>query len=523
MLFAVVGLTLLMACTNLAALLLAHAAARRREITIRLATGAKRSRLVRQLLVEGALLAIGGALAGLALAWWGVRALLALIAAGPAPIPIEVHPDLRIAGFTAGVAMVTTLLFSLAPAVRATGVDVARGLKEDTPASSSTRFGAIRVLVVVQIATALLLLSGATLFGRTLSNLRSVRLGFNPHQLIVFDVALASNGYRGERVVQFFPRLLDRLRQVRGVTGATLVGQRLVDGIVSNGPITVEGSTAKRCSVYFNWVGPDFLDVLQMPLASGRTLETRDMTPAAMAAVVNETAARECFDGVAIGKRYRRGDSVTEVVGVVKDAIYDRVRREPPPTVLLPYTSFSSISPQTTVVVRTAGDSAEAVAGIRRAVGELDRTLPLVRLKTMETQIDDTLAQERLFASLVSLFGVIALALSGVGLYGLVASSVTSRTREIGVRMALGARRVSVLRMVLQQVALTALAGIVLGLPATWALSRLVETQLFGVKPHDPAAMAIAALGIVATAIAAAIWPALRAIRIDPVRALRYE
>ncbi len=522
-LFAVVALTLLMACTNLAALLLARAATRQREITIRLATGAKRSRLIRQLLVEGALLAIGGALAGLALAAWGVRALLALIAAGPAPILIDIHPDLRIVGFTATVAVLTTLLFSLAPAVRATGVDVARGLKEDTPASSSTRFGAIRVLVALQIAVALLLLSGATLFDRTLSNLRSVHLGFNPHRLIVFDVAPASNGYRGESVAQFYPRLLDRLRQVRGVTGATLVGQRLVDGGSSSGPISVEGSTANRCNVNFNWVGPDFFDVLQMPLVGGRTLETRDMTPAPQVAVVNEAAARKCFGGVALGKRCRRGDSVIEVAGVVKDAIYEQVRRESPPTVFRPYPSFPALGQQMTVVVRSTGNSAEAVSGIRQAVGELDRTLPLMRLKTMEAQVDDTLAQERLFASLVSLFGVITLALAGVGLYGLVASSVTSRTREIGLRMALGARRVSVLRMVLRQVALTAVAGIALGLPATWALSRLIETQLFGVKPHDLAALAIPAAGVVATAIAAALWPALRAIRIDPVRALRYE
>jgi predicted permease len=522
-LFTVVALALLMVCINLAALLLAHAASRRREIMIRLATGAKRSRLIRQMLVEGALLATGGALGGVALAWWGVRALLALIAAGPTPILIDARPDLRIAGFTTAVTVLTTLFFSLAPAIRATGVDVARGLKENTPASSGTRFGAIRALVTVQIAAALLLLSGAALFGRTLSNLRSVHLGFNAHQLLVFDVAPEANGYRGPRTVQFFPRLLDRLRQVRGVTGATLAGQRLVDGISSSGPITVEGSAAKRCSVYFNWVGPDFFSVLQMPLVGGRTLEARDMTSAFRAAVVNEAASRKCFDGVATGKRFRRGDSAAEVVGVVKDAIYDRVNREPPPTVFFPYPAFSSMWPQMTVLVRTAGDSAEAIAGIRQAVRELDRTLPLVRLKAMNAQVDDTLAQERLLASLVSLFGVITLVLAGLGLYGLVASSVTSRTREIGVRMALGASRISVLRMVLQQVLVTAAAGVALGLSATWPLSRLIESQLFGVKPHDPAALAIAAAGVVATAAAAAIRPALRAVKIDPVRALRYE
>ncbi len=522
-LFVVVGLTLLMACTNLAALLLAHVGARQREITIRLASGANRGRLIRQLLVEAALLSTGGVLVGLAFASWGVRALLALIAVGRTPILMDVPQDLRVLGFTTAVALLTTMFFAVAPAVRATAVDLARGLREDTPASSATRFGAIRVLVSLQIAVAMLLLSGATLFSRTLSNLRSVQLGFNPRQLVVFDIDPASNGYRDERLVQFYPHLVDRLRQVSGVTGVTLAGQRLIDGIFSNGRITVEGASNARCSVFFNWVGPEFFEVHQMAVVAGRGLEKRDMVAAPTRAVVNETAARACFGGAPLGRRYRRGESTAEVVGVVRDAVYDRLRNEPPPTVFFPYPSFSPTSPPMSVVVRSAGSTVQSVSGIRRAMAEIDPNLPLVRLKTMEAQLEDTLAQERLFASLVSIFGAISLTLACVGLYSLVASAVTRRTREIGVRIALGATRSSVLRMLLQQVALAALVGVALGLPAVWTLSHLVENQLFGVKPHDPASLGIAALIVVVAALAAAIRPALKAIRIDPVRALRYE
>jgi predicted permease len=529
-LMSVVGLTLLMACANLAGLLLARAAARQKEIMLRLAVGASRSRLVRQLLVEGAVLSAAGAVAALAFAWWGVRALVAMAASGSAPIPVDVSPDARVFAFTAAVSLATTFLFALAPALRATRVDVAGGLKQDTAAAPAIRsFGMGSVLVVVQVAVALVLLVGATLFTRSLANLRSLPLGFNQHNVVVFDIAPGENGYDEVRGNQLYMRLRERLNQTRGVMRASLSRYRLIGGWVSNGPILPDGKPdPKGVQSDWNLVGPDFFETTGIPVIAGRGLELRDMAPTPRVAVMNETLARQCFGGESpVGRRFRvswRKDWDVEVIGVVKDAKFDRLRGDPPATFYAPYTQATyGFQPQMSFEVRTAGNTAEAIAGIRRAVADVDRTLPIMNVKTQETQIDDSLTQEHVFATLVSLFSAITLALACVGLYGSVAYTVTRRTRELGVRMALGASRIRVLRMLLGQVALTVAAGLALGLPATWMLTRIVESQLYGIKPHDPASMAIACIGVACVAAAAALLPAQRAMRIDPVRALRYE
>ena len=528
-LMAVVGLTLLMACANLAGLLLARATARQREIMLRLAVGASRGRLVRQLLSEGAVLSVIGAVAGLAFAWWGVRALQALVASGSAPIPVDVAPDARVFGFTAAVSLATTFLFALAPALRATRVDVARGLKEDAAAAPGThRFVAGRVLLAVQVAVALVLLAGATLFTRSLANLRALPLGFNPHNVTLFDVAPGKNGYDEVRGNQLYARLWERLRQMRGVTAVSLSTGRLLSGYVSNGPILIEGGPKERVDSTMNYVGADFFPVVGIPIVLGRGIESRDITTVPRVAVINETLAHHAFgSGSPLGRRFLwsfKDDQEVEVIGVAKDAKYDHVRGDAPATIYVPYTQSPWGWPQgMTFEVRSAGNIAEVTAGIRRAIAEIDRMLPVTNLKTQEAQIDDSLAQEHLFATLVSLFSAITLALACVGLYGSVAYSVTRRTRELGVRMALGANRVTVLRMLLGQVAVTVCAGLAIGLPATWMLTRIIESQLYGIKPQDPISMAMASVGVVGVAMAAALLPARRALRIDPVRALRYE
>jgi predicted permease len=524
---AVVALTLLMACANLAGLLLARASARRREIMVRMALGAKRSRLIRQLLAEGALLSAAGALAGCAVAWAGVRGLLALIASGKSPVVIEVSPDTRILAFTAAVSLLTTFLFALAPAVRATRVDVAHGLKEDTPASAGQRFGAVRALVSVQIAVALLLVAGAVLLQRTLVNLRSVSLGFNAGNLVLFDIAPGRSGYDETRALELYRQAADRLRQSPGVAGVTLAYQRLLAGWMANGPVRLNGDPRDSHS-NINFVGPDYFEVMQIPLAAGRTLGLRDLT-GPRAAVVNETFVRSYIpEGSPLGRhfRWRFGNTrdEVEIVGIARDARYQSLRGEVPATVYVPYTQIPFGWPQQmSVAIRTAGPVAPAVATVRRTMSGIDRMLPLIDLKTQQVQIDEQLGLERLFAWLVSLFGGIALALACVGLYGLVSASVVQRTREIGVRMALGAGRGAVLRMLLGQTALTACAGLMAGMGAAWAFTRVVESQLFGVKPHDAASLALAAGVVVAIALAAALWPAHKATRIDPVKTLRYE
>jgi predicted permease len=523
LIMAVVALTLLMACANLAGLLLARANARTREIMVRLALGARRRRLVRQLLVEGALLATAGAVAGLLVSYVGVHALLSLFATRS----VEVTPDLRVLAFTIAVSVATTFLFALAPALRATRVDVAHGLKQETPSVSGQRFGAVRVLVAAQIAVALPLTAGALLLGRTLVNLRSAPVGFNAGNLVLFDLAPAQSGYDEVRAAQLYERILDRLRRTPGVTGATVSAERLLSGWVSNGRVRIEGRQRLAPSL-FQFVGPDFFSVMQLPLVAGRGIVERDMNSPARAAVVNEAFARKYFgEGTPLGRRFRysREDMRdVEIVGVARDAKYDKVRAEITPTIYAPYTQSPWGWPaKMAVEARVAGSPAAAVASIRRVMQQIDRGLPLMDMKTQQAQIDELLVQERLFAWLVSLFGAIALALAGIGLYGLVAASVGCRTREIGVRMALGASRPAVLRVILGQVAATALAGVALGLGATWAATRVIKATLFGVTEHDPATLAFAALAVLTLSIVAAAVPARRATRIDPVRALRYE
>jgi predicted permease len=277
-----------------------------------------------------------------------------------------------------------------------------------------------------------------------------------------------------------------------------------------------------------NCVGADFFPAVGISVVLGRGIEMRDLAASPRVAVVNETLARRSFGpGSPVGRRFRwsfKDDRDVEVIGVVKDAKYNRLRGDAPSTIYVPYTQRPFGWPQEmTFEVRSAGSTVEVASGIRRAVSEMDRMLPVTNLKTQETQIDDSLAQERLFASLVNLFSAITLILACVGLYGSVAYTVTRRTRELGVRIALGANRIVVLRMLLGQVALTVGAGVALGLPATWMLTRIIGSQLYGIKPHDPISMLMASAGVVGVAMAAALLPARRAMRIDPVRALRYE
>jgi len=528
-LMAVAGMVLLMTCANLAGMLLARATARRKEIAVRLALGAGRLRLVRQLLIEGALLSAGGAVAGLVLANWGVRALLAILATGFHAVAFEVRPDARILAFTAGISLLTTVLFALAPALGATRQDVASGLKADTPlTAASHRFWPVRALLAVQIAVALVLLVGATLFTRSLANLRSIPLGFNPQKLVLFGLTPGANGYDEVRGNQLYTNLLDRLKRIPGVTGATLSAQTPLSGWSSNDGIRVAGDDSPRGrNADLNFVGPSLLEVLQIPLVLGRSIDQRDTATAPKVAVVSETAAREYFGGSSpVGQKFRwasQPDWEVEVVGVVKDAKYDRLKNAPTEVVYIPYTQrYRGWLEAMNFELRTAGDPAAVIAAARSAVREFDRMLPLVDVKTMEGQIDEALAQQRLFASLVSLFGTITLLLACVGLYGLVSYSVASRTREIGVRMALGADRLAVLRMVAGQVAVTTALGLLAGIPATRALTRLVESQLYGIHAGDMLSLAMAAAAVL-VAMLAAFLPARRAMRIDPVRALRWE
>jgi predicted permease len=527
-LFAVTGLTLLMACLNLAGMLLARAAARRREFCLRLALGAGRLRVMRQLLCEGALLALAGALAGLLLAWWGSQALLTAMASGSRQMLLTVRPDARVLGFTLAVTILSTLLFALVPALRATRVDLAQGMKEGAPSSrSGGRFGLTRALVAVQIAAALLLVSGAALFTRSLDKLRALPLGFDQRNVILFGVSPALNGYDEARGNELFARLRERLAAVPGVAGVSLSTASLISGSFGIGSFRIEGETTEHYSD-INCVGPDFLETMRIPIAMGRGIEPRDLTSPQRVAVISETTARKYFGaGSPVGKRFHwmnKRDWDYQVIGVARDAKYSRLRGEFPVTVYLPYTQNPGGRPgQMLFAVRTAISPGAVAPAIRAVVREFDRMLPVVGLKTLEEQIDESLLQERLSAFLVSLFGVVTTALACIGLYGLVSYSVTSRTREIGLRMALGASRAGVLRMILKQVAVVTVVGLAMGIPAAFAVKRFIRSLLFGVEPADPASLAFACVAILAAALFAAYIPARRAMRVDPMQALRHE
>ncbi|HXA50759.1 MAG TPA: FtsX-like permease family protein, partial [Candidatus Acidoferrum sp.] len=522
----VVSLTLLMACANLAGLFLARSTTRAREISIRLAVGASRARLVRQLLVESALLAIGGAIGGLLLAWWGVHALLAFTAGGHFAIPVDVPLDARVLGFTAAIAMFTTLLFGLAPALRATRVELASGMKQGIAADASHgRFGALRGLVAVQIAVALLLVVGATLATRTLVNVRKIPLGFNARNLTVFSIDAGRNGYDSTHRTALYTRLIESFQTTPGVLSATASAEIPMSGLSSSNALFPEGAS-KPQSVRLNGVSEGFFETLRIPLVAGRVLTARDMTGPPVA-VINERAARLLFDTpLAVGRRFRwkpKEDAV-EIVGVVKDAKYDRLKGDAPATTYVPWTQEPWGKPASLgFTIATPGDAGAALAAIRRTVHDADPMLPLLGVKTMERQIDEAMEQERLLASLVSTFGGITLVLACVGLYGMMAYTVNRRTREIGVRVALGADRGDVIGIVARQMAATTAAGLAIGLPAAWTAGRFVESMLYGVKAHDAASFAAGAgIVIVVSAIAAA-GPLRRALQIDPVRALRDE
>ncbi len=532
----VVGLVLLVACANVATLLLARASARRKEMSVRLAMGAPRSRLVRQLLTESGLYALAGAGLGLVFALWGGRVLFVLLTQGRDPIPLDVRLDPAVLLFTAGVSLVTTMLFGLAPALRATRLNVAADLKENMATargeSGATRLRGGKVLVIAQITMSLPLVIGAGLFLRTLDNLQHQPLGFDPDRLLLFTLDPTKAGFKGARLVVAYDDLQRRIAALPGVRGVTASRLGLMTGWVNNGPIALEheppGLDPRKRTAYWNQVTPGFFETMGMRLVLGRALDARDVG-APNVAVINEEMARRFFTGGnPIGQRFwnsrsRTGDPI-EVVGVVRDAKYSSVRAPVPPTAYLPHTRVSR-SPLGSMIfeVRTAGDPLALVGAVRKAVEEIVPQVPLDNVKTQARQIEDSLGQETMYARLFTFFGLIALLLACVGLYATMAYALARRTREIGIRMALGAARGLVLRAALLEALVMAAAGIALGGLIASAAGRYVRSLLFEVTPLDAATLAGSALVMFAVAMASGYLPARRASRMDPLLALREE
>ena len=532
-LMGLVGLVLLIACANVANLLLARATSRQREIGMRLSLGASHGRLIRQLLTESILLSFLGGAVGCLFAYWGTGLLISLITSTGNTISLSTGPDWRIAGFTTGVCLVTGVLFGLAPAWRAARTDLAPSLKQGAQAVSSAglRLGLGKALVISQVALSLVLLFGAGLFIRTLAKLRNVDTGFDTRNMLLFCLNPTKSGYHEAALNDFFFRLRQRVASLPGVISATASFHEPINDGRRSCDLTVPGSnlSRKQMDVAVMPAGPSFFATMKIPLLRGRDFDERDNEQAPKVAVVNEAFAKRYFSGSdPMGQHIGLDSSPAniEIVGVARDAKYAYLREEAPATVYRPFSQDSAI-PFMCFELRTAVTPLSLVPAVRAAVAELDRNVPLSGIETESQQVDDALLQERLFAKLSSFFGLVALLLACIGLYGILSYAVARRTSEIGIRMALGAQRANVLKMVMRETLLLVLAGVAIGIPssvvATRYASSLISDLLYGVKANDVPTICLSTVVLIAVALFAGFLPARRATKVDPMVALRHE
>jgi len=543
-LFIVVALVLLIACVNLANLLLARAALRGPEINVRLAIGAGRWRLVRQLLTESLLLATLGGVAGVLFAFWAMGALSAFTKddAGLLPSGVELSLNWRVLVFTLIVSLLTGVLFGLAPAWRATNLDLSTTLKR----SGRTTRGMSRlskVLLVAQVAVSGLLLVGAGLFIRTLYNLQRVELGFNPENLLVFRLQPEQAGYKNEQLVRFYHQLSDRLDHLSGVRAATFARVELIADYNWFDDVLLPGETiasATQHETMLQMVRENYFATMEIPILRGRGFTLRDDARAPAVAIVNLTFARQFFPGEDIlGKRVRFTDNTREIeiVGVVADTKYGTQREEIQPLLYTAWQQQPSALGDMHFALRTTSDPTSLAARVREVVRDLDDNLPVTQLGTQAARAETTLGRERLYTRLFSFFGVVALALSGIGLFGVLSYSVSQRTKEIGVRMAFGARVSNVIRMVVWQGMKLVLLGLAVSSLIGYALVRLLNSQyfgrdswqrqmteqLYGVTLSDPLTLIVIASLLTLVSLIACWLPACRAAKVDPLVALRYE
>jgi predicted permease len=519
-LMVVAGLVLLIACANLAGMLLARGAARQHEMALRAAIGAGRLRLVRQLLTESLLVSFAGTGLGLVLAWWGKQTLPKLLWPFDEPPRFDTHTDLRVLAFTLGLSLGTALLFGLAPAFRAARIHPAIGLRNNA-SRLAPRLRVGKALLAAQVGLSLLLLVGAGLLLRTLVNLWNVDPGFRTENLLLFRLDASTAGYEGGRLADFYDRARESVEAIPGVHAVTFSNLALLSGWMSNTSVTIPGRK-KPGMAYHLEVGDSFMSTMGIPLLFGRDFSSKDNQATPKVVIVNEAFARSLFEGEnPVGKTITVNKTDFQIVGVCRNASYDRLTSAVPPTAYFPFRQAELRA--VFFEVRTGVSPLSVAPAIRRAVAALDTNVPLTQMKTQTMQIEQLIASQRLFAALCGFFAALALLLSAIGLFGAMAYTVARRTGEIGVRMALGAPRGKVLWMVLRESLLLTALGAALGVPAALAATRLIENRLFGVKPNDPATIAVAAAALLAVGLIAAWIPARRAASIDPVTALRSE
>ena len=528
----VVGIVLLIACANVANLLLVRGASRNREIAVRLSLGASKTRVVRQLLTESLLLSLTGAAVGLIFAMWTSRLLVTLLSPPQTRLRFNAQLDGTVIAFSMVVAIVTALLFGIVPSIRAGRVELTSALKSgasSTLAKPQTKLS--RTMVAAQVATSLLLLVGAGLFVRTLSNLRAADLGFDRNNLLLFAVNPELRGYKGQRLKDVYDHITARLQLVPGVRSAAFAQLTAISGNASGARLTSDSPAKSNSNIdaLQNIVGPAYFQAMGIRLLEGRTFGDTDTATSGPVAVLNQNLATKLFgDESPVGRVVHKASNPTskvdyQIIGVVSNAKYYSVRR-PAATLYISYTQIPDLSMlQPHFIVRTSNDPHAVIGDVRRAISQIDPQLPIYNVLTQTEQIDLYLTQERTFADLVSMFGILALVLACVGLYGVLAYSVSRRTQEIGIRVALGAGRSAVSVMVLREGMAVVLIGIAIGIPAALGLTQMIRSLLWNVTPFNPAILVGAAAVMCAVALFAVAIPAYRAARIDPMEALRCE
>ena len=529
-LMVVVGVVLLIACANIANLLMARATARQQEFTVRVALGASPARIGRQLLTESLLLALLGGGAGILLGSWGSSAMVSMVSTGPQALPLNVEPDLRVLAFTFLVSVVSAVVFGTAPAIRASRVELSASLRSNRASSSAmTRSLLGKALLISQVALSLLLLVGAGLFVRTLVNLQGVDTGFNQEHVLLFQVDTDSIGYKQDsRLVKLYKDVEERVASIPGVRAASFSMFAFNQG-GWNSPASTRGDSSSahtEQSIRNNSVGPNFFEAMGLQLLTGRGFGPQDTETSPKVAVISDALARRLFpDTSPLGRRFGIGgpenSEAIEVIGVVKDAKYGNLMEDPQPMAYYPYSQ--SINYLSNFEVNFSGDPGAIVTETRRAIKEVNREIPIVEAVRMSEQVGRSLVQQKLIARLSSFFGLLALLLACIGLFGIMSYSVARRTNEIGIRMALGAGRSDVLRLVMREGLVPVLSGVAIGIPAALWAGHLITSLLFGLTPADPLTICLATLSLLAVAALAAYLPARKASRVDPITALRCE
>ncbi len=535
----VVGLVLLIACANIASLLLARSAARQKEVSVRLALGASRRRLIRQVLTESIVLSGLGAILGVLFARWGSALLVRFVSTQQSPVFLDLKMDGRVLAFTIAIAVLCGLLFGILPALRSTRIDAMAAMKESQSQSARGRShsSAARWIVAAQVALSLILLVGAGLFIRTFANLMTLNAGFDRNDVLMVETNIHNAGIPEPSRAPLYSQMLSKLRVLPGVVSASQCWMEPLSGKQWDNDVTVPGHALPpgvEPDTLLNWATPGYFETMRTRLLEGRAFDARDSATSTPVVVVNQLLARRYFGSQSpIGQHLMVGTVSSdtremlrqpmEIIGVVQDAKYSSLNEDPTPEAYFPLSQIqTNVSEDTAFEIRTAMPPSALIPAIRDAMGSINK-LASLQFTTLKQEADDSILQQHLMAALSGFFGGLALLLTAIGLYGVMAYVVTLRTHEIGIRMALGAQRSSILRLVMRDAAIVLAAGAAAGLLGSIWISRLAKGLLFGLKPNDPSTLALAIIVLVAVAVLACYIPSRRAMRVDPMIALRYE